>query len=219
MLSPTDAAYVATKKIKLGAAKLKSPFKECVARLRDAFPGVSILNAWHDVVPPDRLPRLTVVVEYDHEQQFFIDDQGNYDRAKREKAAEIFRDVLKEQRNDLFDADDLFVIFSDFEGVARMEANAKVKEIEMERLRRRMGPDRIWAIERILDRVDFLFYTDTELNGPIDGFKKRLAEGYAALVAPHDEFGYLAKRPVTPVFSSKETFDRDYRSSWFNYYR
>ena len=120
--------------------------------------------------------------------------------------------------NDLFERRNLFVIFSDFEGVARIEANEKVKEIEMERLRRKMGPDSIWAIKRILDRVDFLFYRDAELNGPTDGLKRRLAEAYAALVAPHDEFGYLAKRPITPVFSSKETFDRDYGSSWFNYY-
>lgn len=219
MLSPSDPVYVATRKIRLGAAKLKPPFKDCVDRLRAAFPGVSILNAFHERIPPDNIPRLTVVVEYDREQQQFLDDIGNYDKEKQEKAAAIFREALKSARNDLFDTKNLLVIFSDFEGVARIEANAKVKEIEMERLRRRMGPDSIWAIKRILDRVDFLFYRDAELSGPTDGLKKRLAGAYAALVAPHDEFGYLAKRPITAVFSSKETFDRDYNSSWFYYYR
>lgn len=219
MLSPSDPVYVATRKIRLGAAKLKPPFKDCVDRLRAAFPGVSILNAFHERIPPDNIPRLTVVVEYDEEQRRFFDNIGNYDREKQEKAAAIFRDALNAEGNDLFETKDLFVIFSDFEGVARIEANEKVKEIEMERLRRRMGPDSIWAIKRILDRVDFLFYRDTELNGPTDGLKKRLAEGYAALAAPHDEFGYLAKRPITPVFSSKETLDRDYNGNWHHYYR
>lgn len=218
MLSPSDPAYIATKKIKRGKTPLKPPFRDCVERLRAAFPGVSILNAFHERIPPDNIPRLTVVVEYDEEQRQFFDDNGNYDREKQEKAGAIFRGALNAARNDLFETNNLFVIFSDFEGVARIEANEKVKEIEMERLRRKMGPDSIWAIKRILDRVDFLFYRDAELNGPTDGLKRRLAEAYAALVAPHDEFGYLAKRPITPVFSSKETFDRDYGSSWFNYY-
>jgi len=218
MLSPSDPAYIATKKIRLGKAPLKPPFKECVENLRAAFPGVSILNAFHERIPPDNIPRLTIVVEYGEEQQRFLDDIGNYDREKQEKAAAIFRDALKAARNNLFETKNLFVIFSDFEGVARIEANEKVKEIEMERLRRKFGPDSIWAIKRILDRVDFLFYRDAELDGPTDGLKKRLADAYAALVAPHDEFGYLARRPITPVFSSKETFDRDYGSSWFNYY-
>jgi len=218
MLSPTDASYIATKKIKLGKAPLKSPFRECVERLRAEFPGVSILNAFHERIPPHNIPRLTVVVEYEEEQRRFFDDVGDYDKEKQERAAAIFREALKAARNDLYGTRELFVIFSDFEGVARIEANARVKEIEIERLRRRMGPDSIWAINRILDRVDFLFYTDAELNGPTSGLKRRLAEAYDALVAPHDEFGYLARRPITPVFSSKETFDRDYASSWFHYY-
>lgn len=219
MLSPDDPAYVATKKIRLGKARLKPPFSECVERLRTAFPGVSILNAYHELVPPDRTPRLTVVVEYEEEQQLFFDDVGNYDKSKQTKAAGIFRDALNAARTDLFDTRNLFVIFSDFEGVARIEANEKVREIEMERLRRKMGPDSIWTIRRILDRVDFLFYRDAELNGPTGGLKNRLAEAYNALVAPHDEFGYLAKRPITPVFSSKETLDRDYNGNWLHYYR
>lgn len=219
MISPTDPAYIATKKIRLGKATLKSPFRECVEKLRVAFPGVTILNAFHECIPPHNTPRLTVVIDTDDEQRQFIDDIGNYDRAKQEKAATLFRHVLKAARVDHLDTKNLIVIFSDFERVARIEANEKVKEIEMERLRRRMGPDSIWAINRILDRVDFLFYRDAELDGPTDGLKRRLAEAYAALVAPHDEFGYLAKRPITPIYSSKETFDRDYKSSWFNYYR
>lgn len=218
MLSPSDPAYVATKKIRLGKAALKSPFNECVERLRDSFPGVSILNAHYERIPPDRIPRLTVVVEYEEEQQLFFDDIGNYDKAKQEKAAAIFRDALKAARNDLFDTKGLFVIFSDFEGVARIEANGKIKEIELERLRRRLGPDRLWAVHRMLGGVDVFFYTDSDLQGPVDGFKKRFTEAYAALIAQHDEFGYLKRRPIEPVFSSKETFDRDYGSSWYNYY-
>ena len=218
MLSPTDAAYVATKKIKLGKAPLKSPFRECVEKLRAAFPDVSILNAHHERIPPHDIPRLTVVVEYKEEQQRFIDDAGMYDKAKQEKAAAIFRDALKAARNDLFDVNGLFVIFSDFEGVARIEANAKIKDIELERLRRKLGPDRLWAIHPMLGGVDVFFYTDADLNGPTDGFKTRFAKAYAALVAPHDEFGYLKRRPIAPVFSSKETFDRDYNSSWCDYY-
>src|SRR3990167_6903966 len=219
MLSPTDAAYVATKKIRLGKAALKSPFKECVEALRAAFPGVSIFNAHYERIAPHDIPRLTVVVDYDEEQQKFFGGRGGYDKAKQAMAAEIFRDAVKAARNDLYDTRDLFVIFSDFEGVARIEANAKVKEIEIERLRRRLAADQIWAVHSFLHRVDFLFHTDAELNGPTDGLKNRLAEGYAALIAPHDEFGYLANRPIAAYFSSKETFDRDYNSSWFNYYR
>lgn len=218
MLSPTDAAYVATRKIKLGKAPLKTPFKECVAGLRAAFPGVSILNAHYERIPPDGMPRLTVVVEHEAEQELFFDETAMYDKAKQGMAAAIFRDALKAARNDLFDTEGLFVIFSDFEGVARIEANGKIKEIELERLRRKLGPDRIWAIHPMLGGVDVFFYADGDLDGPIDGFKKRFTEAYAALIAPHDEFDYLKQRPITPVFSSKETFDRDYHSSWYNYY-
>lgn len=218
MLSPSDARYVATKKIKLGAAKLKSPFKECVAGLREAFPGVSILNAWHDDVPPQRIPRLTVVVEYDHERRAFIDDQGNYDRTKQEKAAAIFREALKAAPDLHLDAKGLFAIFNDFESVARVEAHEKLKEVELEGLRRRLGRDRVWTICRMFDSVDVFFHVDSGLTELTDRFRQRVAEEYAALLAPHDEFGYFAKRPISIVFSSKETFDRDYQSSWRNYY-
>lgn len=219
MLSPSDPAYVATKKIRLGKAQLKSPFKECVKGLRAEFPDISILNAFHERIPPHNIPRLTVVVEFEEEQRRFFDDVGNYDKEKQEKATAIFREALKAARNDLFDTGNLLVIFSDFEGVARIEANAKIKEIELERLRRKLGPDRIWAIHPMLGGVDVFFYADSDLQGPVDGLKKRFAKEYAALIAQHDEFGYLKRRPIEPVFSSKETFDRDYKSSWCNYYR
>ena len=42
---------------------------------------------------------------------------------------------------------------------------------------------------------------------------------YSKVVAPYDEFGYLAGNPIIPEIDSKENFDKNYNGSWFAYWR
>lgn len=219
MLNPADNAYIKTKELKLGRATLNPPFKECVERLRAVFPRVSILNAVHETIPPDNIPRLTVVVEYEREQRTFIGGDFVYDKDKQSRAKEEFKGALTDAAVAGFDTDRLFVIFSDFEGVARLDAAEKIKKAETEKLLKRLKIPSLWTIETIFDRVDFLFLTDDDERRAPEELKERLKREYSALVSQYDEFGYLAERPLYFYFSSKETFERDYQSNWFYYFR
>lgn len=219
MLAPTDQAYIATKKIRLYRASIPSPFRECVARLREAFPGVSILNAVYDLVPPHDIPRLTVVVELEREQRDFIGPDFLYDSNKQTRASKAFEAALSETGATGYETNGLFVIFSDFGRVARYEAAEKVGKADRDSLVKRLQVPSLWTIETILDRVDFMFFTDAQADDAPEELKSRLRLEYSALLARHDEFVYFAERPLHYYFSSKETFDRDYQSSLFYYYR
>jgi hypothetical protein len=105
-----------------------------------------------------------------------------------------------------------------FEPVARTEANRRVTDDAIERLRKTLNCPDLWKVRRSFENVTFFFYTDAQVKAKeASGAPDRFAQAYARLTAPYDEFGYLAKRPISVRLDSKENFDLIYQGNWFYY--
>lgn len=217
---PSDADYQQTKRLKRTGASLPSPFREIAEWVSSNFE-VDVLNVIYDTVIPDDRPRLSVILELDsHAQKFRDGALGNFNRVDQKRVAERFERILAEHGGDRFNCDGLFVVFSAFEGVARIEANESVTDGDVSKLKSKLGNEDIWEISRCFDGVTIFFYTDAQVKLYEDkGLRDSYAQEYASVISRHDEFGYIAKRGVSVSFDSKENFDTNFQGNWYYYYK
>ncbi len=219
MIMPSDKDYRETKRLKKSGRPLPSPYRELADWIASAY-GVQVLNIRYETVIPDSRPRLNVILEWERDQKKFTDRRGNFDQGKENQIREQFERLLVEQRVREIETERLFVIFSAFERVARIEANEKVTEADLDRLKRALANPDLWHISRLFDSATFFFYTIAQAEGyEVKGLRTPYAEEYLRLVKPHDEFGYVARTGILVTFDSKENFDTNYQSNWFYYYR
>lgn len=219
MIMPSDQDYLETKRLKKSGRPLASPFLELADWIASEY-DVRVLNIRYDTVIPDKRPRLNVILEWERDQKKFRDGRGNFDQVKQDSIVEQFKRLLAEQHVRGIVTDRLLVIFSAFEAVARIEANEKVTEADLDRLKRVLANPDLWHISRLFDSATFFFYTAAQAEGyDAKGLRKVYAEEYLRVVKPHDEFGYVAQTGILVAFDSKENFDTNYQSNWFYYYR
>lgn len=218
MIMPSDDDYTKTKRLKIDGTPLVSPFKE-LAEWIGAHYEVRVLNVILDTIEPHRRPRLNVVLEWEQEARDFKDRQFvNFDATRQDAVGQEFASLADEVLSRKFDLNKLLVIFTSFESVARIEANGRVTEDEIKRLKKSLNDGDLWKIRPRFAGVTFFFYTDAQLKSrDLVGTQDRFERAYAELVAPHDEFGYLATRGVTVELDSKENFDSVYKGNWFYY--
>jgi hypothetical protein len=219
MIVPSDEDYKQTKRIKVEGKTLPSPFKElsdCIA----SHYVVDVLNIFYDTVIPDDRPRLSVILEYESDADQFRGTDGNFDKSKQDFVRKTFEDILVQQNNKTFDVDGLIVIFTSFERVARVEANERVTDDDIERLKTSLNNADIWDIATCFDAAVFFFYTNNQLLWhKATGLADSCAHSYEQLVNGYDEFGYLKRRGIAVNFDSKENFDKNFNESWFYYWR
>lgn len=219
MIMPSDKDYQETKRLKKSGQVLASPFRELADWIASEH-YVRVLNIHHDTVIPDRRPRLNVILEWERDQEKFQDRRGNFDQTKQDRILKQFKRLLVEQHIQGTVTDRLFVIFSAFEAVARIEANEKVTEADLDSLKRALANPDLWHISRLFDSATFFFYTAAQAEGyEAKGLRKVYAEEYLRLVKPHDEFGYVARTGILVAFDSKENFDTNYQGNWYYYYK
>ena len=220
MILPSDQDYLQTKRLKKEAIPLEGPFRELAAWVSSTYQ-VSVLNILHDIVAPDARPRLRIILEFTCDALKFREANSiNFDSAKQTAICDHFLTLLPQHGNHRFKVNGLFVVFSAFEDVARIEANARVTKRELEILQTRLANETLWLIRTAFDGVIFFFHTDAqvkETEGSV--LRETFAQEYARLVEPYDEFGYLRRRGIAVGFDSKENFDTKYQSNWFYYFR
>jgi hypothetical protein len=220
MVVPSDEDYQQTKQLKITGAPLPSPFRELAAWI-DATYGVHVLNILHDIIIPHHQPRLRIILEtIDHALKFRDAPYGNYLPTAQNDVRQQFEALLAQHPGHRFALENLFVIFENFESVARVEANARITDEDIRRLKTKLANPDLWEISRCFDGVTFMFYTDAQLQrhrvpSVIDVY----AQEYARVVEPYDEFGYLKENGLFIHFDSKENFDTNYQSNWYYYYK
>jgi hypothetical protein len=221
MITPSDRDYKQTKLIKAGAKKLSPLFRELANWIAEQYRGVTVLNVYYDKITPGNRPRLNIIFEREHDRQKFrTGSLGNYDPVAQTKVASKFAEMLADKQNSKFRTDELFVIFSAFEPVARVEANWKVTRAELGQLQIALDDPTIWLIRPSWDHVVFFFFTDAQLRTSEDSDIRTLcADGYSKVLSQYDEFGYFKERPISVHFDSKENFDTKYQGNWFYYDR
>ncbi|MCE5328206.1 MAG: hypothetical protein LLG01_17510 [Planctomycetaceae bacterium] len=221
MIVPSDSDYQETKAIKKRGKPLPSPFLELAAWVTSYY-NVHVLNIRYDRDLPEAAghSRLYVILEFERDVKLFRGDDHNFFQAEQGRVLQQFKQIIGELGDLRFPTERLFVVFSAFEQVARIEANQRVTEGALERLRCRLTNPELWKISRLFETATFFFMTEIQAKrADKKGLKEVYANEYARLVEPYDEFGYLAHNPIPIAFDSKENFDTNYNGSWFNYYR
>lgn len=219
MIDPSDPEYKATKRLKQGRVTLPTKlvaFAEWVANRFDCSVPLNIVA--------DRTflgdPRLQIIFEFEADQEKFHSNDGNYDSSKQTIVLDRYMEMFPPNGFSRRAHDRLFVIFVDFESVARKEANNAMSGKQIARVQHSLASPLIWAIKPMFDSVTFMLHTDYQLE-ETEGttFRKQCIEAYSRELASHDEFGYYARQPIHALFSSKETFERDYNGSWFRFFK
>ena len=220
MILPSDGDYKRTKALKKGNKSLQSPFREIADWISNHY-SVNVLNVEYDTVISNDRPWLHVIVEKQHEKSKFLDDAHvNFDSTKQKRISDEFISIIQNQGITDFNTDSLFVVFSSFERIARIEANDNIPKEKIEKLKEQLKTKDIWEISRFSDSVTFFFYTDQQLaHFEKEGIRMEFREKYFNLIKPYDEFGYIALKNLPIYLDSKQNFDEKYESNWFYYYK
>lgn len=216
MLYPGDEAFTETVRLLFGAIEPKPPYQALTEWV--AKQGVSALNAVYELRRNDR-PTLTVVVEHEAD----VDRFAGGEPAKREacdRVTERFREILAEQRNSRIVTENLRVVISAFAPIARIQANHCVSREAATQFQLDLADPTIWLVQPHWSHLRVFYTTDAErVAAERAGAAENIKELYRAVVEPFDDYGYVREQPITPVFDSRERFERLYRGNWQAYDR
>lgn len=236
LLLSSDKEYKATKLIKQGKEEMNSHFKPLATWINETY-GVRPLNIIYDTIGKDRRPRLEIIFEYVTEAALFNTDSYMYDEVKQAAITRQFEKALFDQslkkkgsiwnffkQESTYRTNNLFVIFSAFDSVAKADANESIPESRIRELKQELKKDQkledLWEISRFFSGVTFFFYNDKQVEeNSRNGIKELLAEKYYDILKPYDEFDYFNKNTLFVYLDSKENFDNNYQSNWYYYYK
>jgi hypothetical protein len=215
MIISSDPDYLDTKLVKQGKKHLDPIFQELADWIYQKF-NTKVLNIYYDKIDTDyNRPRLNIIFEYYKDEIKFRDGIGNFDSKKQTPIADKFREMPTN-----LDTERILVIFASFEPVAREEANNKIPQIEIDKLRNELAIKEIWKIYREFSLTTFFFFTDKQIEYfTNDGTKELIKMKYFELLKKYDEFDYFKSDTYLLSFDSKENFDKHFESNWFYYSR
>jgi hypothetical protein len=237
MITKDDNDYKLTKLIKQGKASINSDFEELADWICRTY-NVKPINIIYDLISgyQGKLnPRLEIVFEFLKEKNIFIKEDINYDPVKQKAISQQFKKILIAKGFTLekniwnmfgghvfteYDTNNLFIAFTAFEPVAREEANGSIQDSLITDLEKEINNSELWKIATGFQSATVFFYTDSQVKeNEASGLKEFITKKYFDLLKPYDEFDYYKENEFSIAFDSKENFDNNYGSSWFDYYR
>ncbi len=234
MINPSDKDYRLTKKVKEGITPINPDFVELADWIHDRYQHRP-LNILSDTFGTERRPRLNIVFEYPHEVSTFLKSSGNFNPGKQAAIRRHFAALMEKRKSapnqallHLFNRalevedlmEDLLVVFSAFEPVAKEEINGSIPTTEIEALQQNLGNDQIWQIVPAFSTATIFFYTrKQEEEHERNGSREHFTDQYFQLLKRYDRYGYFKREEFMLLFDSKENFDENYDTNWFYYYR
>jgi len=230
---PSDKDYKSTKKIKQNISNIKEEF-EPLAKWIDKKYGVKTLNILFDYIHNNKShPRLQICLEYARDKGKFMDNRTyNFDKIKQKEIAKKFGEItldyklsnktswIKRILGLTYKSNNLFVYFSDFESIAKIEANQSIPEKKIQKLKSDLNNEELWEIAPRFSEVTYFFYTEEqEKKYQVSETHKKWNEQYFDLLMNYDEFKYFKKEYFSIYLDSKENFDSNYESNWYYYYK
>ena len=156
----------------------------------------------------------------------------NIHKRKQKEVAEKFNEITSKYEREnkpsfikrilglTYKKDNLYVYFSDFESLAKIEANESIPEKEISKLKLELNNKDLWEIAKAFSGVTYFLYTDELLKKYRDSeIHKQWNEQYFDLLKEYDEFGYFKREYFYIYLDSKENFDTNYDSNWYYYYK
>lgn len=236
MIMPSDREYKATKQIMLNKAIMNPDFLDLAKFINQTF-DVKTINILYDTIDQEKRPRLNICFEFEQEKQSFNENNGNYnfDDKKQKTIADKFRQTIIEQKivkhkgffdfltkpkDENYKTSNIWVYYSAFEPIARIEANENVPQNKVVQLKDELNNKDLWEISKCFSGVTFFLYTDQQVKEYENSHTRKLwADRYFDLLEPYNEFGYFERDKFNVYLDSKENFDNNYESNWFYYYR
>ncbi len=158
---PSDKDYKDTKQILLGKKAMKPEFEPLAEWIDKTF-GVKTINIIYDTIDKGGRPRLEISFKYSQDIATFKGpSEFNLDSGKQKAIAKKFEETLKKQglideggflglfnkaSNSKYKTENIWVIYGDFESVARTEANGSIPEEKVKALKDEINNPDIWEI-------------------------------------------------------------------------
>jgi hypothetical protein len=233
MVTYHDKEYQLTKLIKQGKSNIDSKFQPLADWINKTY-DVQTMNVIYDIINPDKRPRLQIIFEFGKDKVKFLNSNFNFDSEKQQAIADQFIKSLQTQglikkesilsfltkETMEYKTDDLLVVFSAFEPIARDEANESVPIEQIQKLKEQIANKDIWEIKNSFSAAIFFFYTEVQVeSNSKNGVKEELSQRYYDLLKQYDEFDYFKRVDYSVLLDSKENFDNKYQSNWFYYFR
>jgi hypothetical protein len=235
MITSSDKDYKETKQILLGKKVLKPEFQP-LAEWIDQTYGVKTINVFYDTIDKGTRPRLEICFEHPREKSLFKGPNGfNFDSDKQKAIGEKFKETLvkqglikesglfglfKKPPTSKYKTENIWVIYGDFESIARSEANESVPENKVKELKAELANKAIWKISRAFSGTTVFLYTDEQVKKYENSEEyKEWTNKYFDLLSQYDEFGYFKREFFSVYLDSKENFDNNYESNWYYYYK
>lgn len=235
MIVPSDQDYKETKLIKQGRRQLNAPFKELAEWIDNKFQ-VKVINVYYDLIKSQNRPRLNIIFEFPNDQiKFRTQQYGNYDSKKQKIIGDKFKELielmnannkgllaklLNNEAVQKYKTENIWVTFSSFEPIAKIEANELIPQEKINELKIKINSKELWEISRCFSRTTFFFYTDEQVReNTCNGMLQILTMEYYNLLKTYDEFDYIKIEEFSVNLDSKESFDNNYESNWYYYYK
>ncbi len=228
---PSDKDYKETKQIMLGKKKIRPEFK-LLADWIDKTYGVKTVNIYYDTIDNGKRPRLEICFEHSKDEALFAGkNRFGFDANKQKAIGEKFKKILKDQEvkqerkldkidTSRYKTKNVWVVYGNFESVAKIEANESIPETAINALKSEFNNKDIWGISRAFSRVTIFLYTDDQVKKYENSeVHKEWTDKYYKLLIQYDEFGYFKREAFAVYLDSKENFDNNYKSNWYYYYK
>lgn len=233
MILPSDNVYQQTRLIMQGKATLTTDFQVLAEWINETY-GVKPVNIFYDTIENSDRPRLEICFEYESDKMKFLDNNHFVpDKEKQQAIAGQFSNMVEAKKALVsvgaghgadaeigYHTEGLWVIFSAFDRVAKMEANESIPQSQVDALQKELANNDLWCISRIFSAATFFVYTDEQLETYTNsGIKETWAKKYFQLLKQYDAFDYFKEDDFFIYLDSKENFDTNYESNWYYYYK
>ncbi len=236
MVMPSDDDYKLTKQIMLKKATMNADFRELADFIDSTF-NVRTINIIYDCIGKTEQPRLTICFEFEADKQSFYEngEDYNFDRKKQKMIADRFhisvtkQKISKEnkfinyftkQKQTKYKLENILIVYSAFEPIAKIEANQNVSQHNLLQLKSQLQNKDIWEISPGFSGCTFFVYSDEQVKKYEKSDQRQCwTDHYFNLLAPHDQFGYYKREHFSLYLDSKENFDKNFQSNWYYYYK
>jgi hypothetical protein len=138
MITPSDKTYKKTKQIMLGQGKMNIDFKPLADFIDTKF-NVRVINIIYEHIDSKGNPKLDIHFEFEYEKRSFAikpnEACSSFNGKKKRIIAEKFGQLADIQK---YQTKDVWVTFSAFEPIAKIEVNESVSREELDKLQKRL---------------------------------------------------------------------------------
>ena len=215
MITPTDKDYIETKLVLNKQRILSQEYTNLKNWISKKY-NQRVINIILDKIP--NRPRLNIVLEEYKSKREFMDSLGNFDIQKQKSISLKFKEQIGHKTK--LNSENLLVIFTAFNPIARAEANKKVSTEFLKYIQGKYFDSRIWLFSKFGSGVTLFFYHEEDVNENRNSQElKLLTQEYFTEIKKYDEFDLITTEDFKINIDSKENIDKNYNSNLYNYYR